>query len=85
MNVTIDCGSIKTREDLHSTFAQALSFPAWYGNNLDALHDQLTTLTGTLRLENWEAAEASLEKYGIAARKAIAAAGLENKKLDILI
>ena len=85
MNVTIDCGSIKTREDLHSTFAQALSFPAWYGKNLDALHDMLTTLKGTIRLENWKTAEAALGRYGAAAARAIAAAGMENTELDILI
>ena len=85
MNVTIDCSSIQTREDLHRVFSQALSFPAWYGNNLDALHDLLTTLKGTIRLENWNTAEAALGKYGIAAARAIAAAGLENTDLDIIL
>ena len=84
MNVTVDCSSIKTREDLHRIFSTALSFPDWYGNNLDALHDQLTSLTGTIRLEAWEEAEAALGKYGTAAKKAIAAAGFENSKLDIV-
>ena len=73
------------RENGHDYLMEALDFPDYYGKNLDALHDQLTTLTGTLRLENWEAAESSLGKYGIAARKAITAAGLENDQLDIII
>jgi len=85
MNVTIDCSSIQSREDLHRVFSQALSFPEWYGCNLDALHDMLTSLKGTLRLENWKAAEAALGKYGAAAARAIAAAGMENTELDILI
>ena len=85
MNVTIDCALIHTKEDLHRIFAEALAFPDWYGKNLDALHDCLTTLTGTLRLENWEAAEARLGRLGIAAKKAIVSAGLENKKLDIIL
>ena len=50
MNVTIDCSRIQSEEDLHRIFAEALSFPAWYGKNLDALHDCLTVLSGTIRL-----------------------------------
>ena len=81
----IDCTKIKTREDLHRIFRETLSFPDWYGNNLDALHDMLTTLKGTLRLENWKTAEAALGRYGAAAARAIAAAGMENTELDIII
>ena len=85
MHVTIDCTRIHTKEDLHRIFAEALSFPDWYGNNLDALHDCLTSLSGTIRLEGWEDAEARLGKYGIAAKKAILSAGLQNKALDIIL
>ena len=84
MNVTIDCSQVHTKEDLHRMFASVLSFPEWYGRNLDALHDCLCTLSGTLRLEHWAEAETALGKYGTAARRAIAAAGLENTKLDII-
>ena len=85
MDVTvIDCAGIFTREDLHRVFAQALQFPHWYGNNLDALHDCLTSLSGTVRLENWEVAENNLGRYGLAAKKAIAAAALENTELDLV-
>lgn len=85
MNVTLDCAGIRSKEDLHRIFAQSLGFPDWYGNNLDALHDCLTSLSGTVRLENWEEAEASLGKYGQAARRAIVAAGMENTNLDIIL
>ena len=84
MNVNIDCSAICSREQLHLAFAEALSFPACYGNNLDALHDQLTSLSGTIRLENWEAAEAKLGKYGISAKKAITHAALENETLIVI-
>ena len=85
MDVTvIDCAGIFTREDLHRVFSQALQFPDWYGNNLDALHDCLTSLSGTVRLENWEVAENNLGRYGLAAKKAIAAAALENTELDLV-
>jgi len=85
MNTTIDCSAIENREDLHKIFKEALSFPSWYGKNLDALHDQLTVLSGTIRLENWEIAEARLGKYGFSARKAILHAALENDKLIVIL
>lgn len=83
--IVIDCAAIHTREDLHRIFAQALSFPGWYGNNLDALHDCLTSLSGTVRLENWDTAEARLGKYGLATKKAIANAAFENPNLEIIL
>lgn len=84
MNVTIDCSQIKTREDLHRIFSDALSFPVWYGQNLDALHDCLMDIRGELRLLDWEIAEAKLGKYGMAAKKAIAAAAFANRELEII-
>lgn len=41
--ITLDCAGL-TRPALHEAFARALDFPAWYGNNLDALYDCLTDL-----------------------------------------
>ena len=38
----IDCTRIHSREDLHAIFREALAFPEWYGDNLDALYDCLT-------------------------------------------
>lgn len=84
MNVTIDCAAITSREDLHRAFEEALSFPSWYGRNLDALHDQLTSLSGTIRLENWEIAESRLGKFGLSARRAIAHAALKNEALIVI-
>lgn len=43
-NVIIDCAGIETSRQLHAAFAEALGFPGWYGSNLDALHDCLTSL-----------------------------------------
>lgn len=41
--IIIDCEGL-SRDQLHPLFAQKLSFPSWYGNNLDALYDCLTDL-----------------------------------------
>ena len=81
----IDCNRIHTREDLHRIFREVLSFPDWYGNNLDALHDCLTEITGKVRLLDWETAEVRLGDYGKKAKKAIAAAALHNAELDLYI
>ena len=81
----IDCAKIKTREDLHRIFRETLSFPDWYGNNLDALHDCLTEISGKVRLLDWEAAEVHLGTYGKQAKKVIAAAALHNTDLDLYI
>lgn len=81
----IDCSAVHTREDLHALFRESLSFPHWYGNNLDALHDCLTEITGKVRLENWEIAENNLGTYGAKAKKVIASAALENEKLDLIL
>ena len=81
----IDCSQIRTREDLHRIFREALSFPEWYGNNLDALHDCLAELSGKVRLLNWDAAEENLGAYGAKAKKVIATAALHNTKLDLYL
>ncbi len=53
--ITIDCLGIETPRQLHDLLAQALAFPAWYGCNLDALHDCLGGISGEtcLTLQNF--------------------------------
>jgi len=40
--ITLDIGNIQTVRALHIYLAYMLDFPAYYGRNLDALHDLLT-------------------------------------------
>ena len=40
----IDGSAVTSMADVHAALAQQLSFPEWYGSNLDALHDCLTDL-----------------------------------------
>ena len=44
MRFVLDVSACETAEDLHCELAEGLRFPAWYGGNLDALHDCLTDL-----------------------------------------
>ena len=58
-------GAIPDRAALHAALARDLDFPAYYGKNLDALHDLLTEAPGAYgfvienpdalrRLESWK-------------------------------
>lgn len=42
MEIKIYSRFMKTREKAHAHIARRLSFPSYYGKNLDALHDLLT-------------------------------------------
>lgn len=83
--ITIDCRGFVPRSDLHEAFARALSFPDWYGGNLDALHDQLTSICEetAIQLIHWDEAEASMGRYAISAKRAILDAAEENPVLQV--
>lgn len=83
--VTIDCQGFVPRSDLHDAFARALSFPDWYGGNLDALHDQLTSLCEPtqITLLHWDAAEEAFGKYALGAKRTILDAAEENPNLTV--
>ena len=85
-DITIDCRGFVPRSDLHKAFANALSFPDHYGNNLDALHDCLTDISEEtrIRLLHWEDAEQNLGSYARATKRAILDAATENPKLAVL-
>ena len=42
-NVLLNGKQIKTKEELHTALAKGLNFPKYYGKNLDALYDVLST------------------------------------------
>ncbi len=41
----IDCAEVATPWGLHRAISREMAFPEWYGNNLDALYDILTSLS----------------------------------------
>ena len=63
MEYIIDCRQIDSRGELHRTLAKILSFPDWYGHNLDALHDMLTVIREDTHLifQNWNPASPALK------------------------
>ena len=46
----LDGRLLTTRSQIHQALARQLEFPAWYGANLDALHDCLTSSREEIRL-----------------------------------
>ena len=56
MEYRINCACVNDRKEFHRLLAEVLSFPEWYGNNLDALYDCLTDIRQPthLILENWD-------------------------------
>ena len=42
--IMIHCDQIASLAEIHDILARELDFPQWYGRNLDALHDCLTSL-----------------------------------------
>ena len=85
-DITIDCRGFVPRSDLHRAFADALAFPDYYGNNLDALHDCLADISEEtrIRLLNWMDAEQRLGNYARSAKRAILDAATENRNLAVI-
>ena len=81
--VQLSAAGWDTPEKAHEALSQALHFPAYYGKNLDALHDCLTDLNDTqLVIEDCAAASDQMEKWpGFLAVFLDAAS--ENPRLDI--
>ena len=61
--VILDGSAITSMAEVHRSLAEQLSFPEWYGGNLDALHDCLTELQEDVELRVVHSAALS-EKLG---------------------
>ena len=46
----LDCRGLDTRAKMHAALSQKMGFPAWYGGNLDALHDVLSSISRPCKL-----------------------------------
>ena len=63
-HVTIDCTLMVDEKSVHDQFSHALEFPSYYGRNLDALYDLLSTSSALeLKLVNARAI-GELFRYG---------------------
>lgn len=86
IELVLDGAEIKTREDVHRCFVEALHFPEWYGANLDALYDCLTDSQEDVRilLLHREILEERLGSYAEKLQRVLVDASAENSHLKIL-
>ena len=80
----LDGNKITDRETLHKTLAENLSFPDWYGGNLDALYDCLTDFheDAEIRLVNEAALREHLGNYALLLEKVIGRAAKDNPLIE---
>ena len=79
--ITLDAAKLTERQEAHSYLMEALSFPDYYGKNLDALFDCLTELDETdVQFVNMDAAE---DTYFAKLLRVFQEAADENEKLRL--
>ena len=78
---TIDCSLLDDGRQLHQTLAETMEFPSWYGANLDALFDCLTSLTEhtQLTLANWDA-----DRFGKGFARVLTDAAVESDQFTVI-
>jgi ribonuclease inhibitor len=76
-----------TKQDAHNHLKDGFQFPEYYGGNLDALYDLLSTWSEPVevRVENYTAMMDGLGKYGVDLIKTIKEASHENWKVHLVI
>lgn len=87
MSVTMNGADILDRGELHAFLAGALALPDWYGRNLDALWDCLTSLHEPLelRIQNYAALEEHLGAYTDLFIQVVRDAADENGRITLTI
>lgn len=85
--IILDGREMSSRKRVHEYLQQRLDLPDYYGRNLDALKDCLTTdfTSQTIVISDAEAIEEQLGRYGKSLLRVFQAAAEENDHLDIHI
>lgn len=81
MEVYLDGRALDSREALHQALSALLAFPAYYGKNLDALHDCLTDLSDPVHLTvlHAQALEDALGAYCRSFQRVLSDSAQENE------
>lgn len=87
MRIELDSSLMTNRDAVHDLIAEKLSFPAYYGRNLDALYDLLSAYPGELEIAVSNAADlvANLGSYGTALIKTFYDAAENNPNLRVRV
>ena len=85
--IVLDGGLMPDQETAHAYLARRLSFPDWYGRNLDALYDLLTQPMAPTRLVLYRRPEleAALGPYARSLLAVLADAAGENPDLEMCL
>ena len=85
IQATVNGASMTTRAAAHAELARALQFPEYYGANLDALWDMLTTTSGTAVMTNVSGMLNALGGYGCRLLKTFYDAAEENGRFEFKV
>ena len=83
IKIIIDGEKIKNEAELHDFLASELSFPEYYGRNLDALFDMLCDISFSVQIEivNFEALTTLLGEKTDGLIAVFSDAAIENKNI----
>ena len=85
MEYILDCTRVRSLSELHGELAALLSFPDYYGANLDALYDCLTDMAVTLRITHWDALEEAIGIPRCITFKRVLQAAAEESRFQYII
>lgn len=87
MIILLDGEKMKNKADTHRYLKKRLDLPSFYGNNLDALWDILTTKSDNVDivLYNHEAIYENMGDYGKSLVDVLNEAAIENKKVSFKV
>ena len=85
MEYRIDGALMHSRQEAHDEIARAMGFPEYYGRNLDALWDMLTTTSGTAVMTNVSGMLNALGGYGCRLLKTFYDAAEENGRFEFKV
>lgn len=83
MKYRIDGAKMSTREAAHAEIAAAMNFPEYYGRNLNALWDMLTTTRGEIVFTDTDVMLAALGEYGQKLYSCFREAAARNRELHV--
>ncbi|MDE6964620.1 MAG: barstar family protein [Lachnospiraceae bacterium] len=81
----LDGNKLPNRELLHNALAESLSFPNWYGRNLDALYDCLTDFheEAEIRILHEASLKENLGNYALLLLKVLQEAARANPRIRL--
>lgn len=85
--MVLNCELINQKAELHEYIAKELSFPEYYGKNLDALYDVLSDINEEtlIEIENFEKLKEKFGTYAEAFLDVLHDASEENEKIKYVL